>query len=82
MIELCSSITIRNGLNALLAPKEIGIKAVEDYIEHHRYGLLYVCGNYSKILSELKGDFDVRRAFTIYQLLSILEDFHHDVVFV
>lgn len=82
MIELCSSITIRNGLNALIAPKEVRDRVIENYIRHHRYGLLYVCGSYSEILSELRREFDVRKIFTIHQLLSILEESLHDVAFI
>jgi len=76
------SVTIRNGLNALIAPKEIGVKTVEDYAKYHRYGLLYVYGNYSEISTDVKEEFDVNRVFTIYQLLSILKEFYHDVMFI
>ncbi|RLI81942.1 hypothetical protein DRP07_06250 [Archaeoglobales archaeon] len=77
------SVTIRAGVvNVLIAPQDIGVKAVKDYIDNYPYDLLYVCGNYSVILTNLKGKFDVRRAFTVYQLFSILEECYQDAVFI
>jgi hypothetical protein len=82
MIELHPSIIIRGGVNSLLAPPEVAVKAVNDYTEGHRYGLIYICGNRSEVLGSVEGNFDTRKIFTIYQLFSILEEVHHDVIFI
>ncbi|RLI81779.1 hypothetical protein DRP07_06650 [Archaeoglobales archaeon] len=76
------SVTIRGGLTALRSPIEVAVAAVKDYVENHPYSMLYICRNYSRVLDHLDGDFDVRRAFTAYQLFSILEDVYQDVMFI
>ncbi len=50
-----------------------------------RFKVLYVCGNYSRILSGLDRNFtelDVRRAFTSFQLLTIFRENHHSFLIV
>ena len=45
-----------------------------------RYKILFICGNYSRILSRLDRNFtdlEVRRAFTVFQLMTIPEENHH-----
>ncbi|MBO8182827.1 MAG: hypothetical protein H0Z28_08555 [Archaeoglobus sp.] len=76
------SVTIRGGLTALRSPVEVAVVAVRNYLEIHPFSMLYICGNYSRVLDHLDRDFDVRRAFTAYQLFSILEDVYQDVVFI
>jgi DNA polymerase I len=47
--------------------------------------VLYVCGNHSSILSKLDRRFrelEIRRAFTVFQLMTILEEARHSIVFV
>ncbi len=47
--------------------------------------MIYVCGNYSSILSSLDRKFealDVRRAFTVFQLMTVLEQNHHTIVII
>ena len=76
------SVTVRAGLNAIRGPVSIAVTAVKDYIDSYPFSMLYICGNRSFVLDHLKGEFDVRRAFTAYQLFSILEDIYQDVVFI
>ena len=50
-----------------------------------RYKILFICGNYSRILSQLNRnitELDVRRAFTSFQLMTILEENHHSFLIV
>jgi hypothetical protein len=75
------SVTIRGGLTAIRGPVAIAVATLRDYIENYPFSMLYICGNHSRVLDHLKGDFDVRRAFTVYQLFSILEEVYQDVVF-
>jgi hypothetical protein len=76
------SVTIRGGLNAMRGPVSVAVAAIKDYVDNHPFSMLYVCGNRSAVLDHLRGEFDVRRAFTAYQLFSILEDVYQDVVFI
>jgi DNA polymerase I len=46
---------------------------------------LYVCGNYSRVLSHIHRThthLDIRRSFTAFQLLRILEEAHQTFVFI
>jgi len=87
-VELLPSIKpIHSGvLTAITSPTDFDVeRAILDYLNTYRDGLLYVCGNYSLIISRinrLKHQFDVRRAFTAYQLLQILEEAEHRMVFI
>jgi hypothetical protein len=50
-----------------------------------RYKTLFICGNYSRILSRLNRnitELDVRRAFASFQLMTILEENHHSFLIV
>ena len=73
-------------LAAVVAPPEF---AVELITEQARYSnVLYIAGNHSVVIPKLsrrRVSFDVRRAFTAYQLLQILSEVseaEHDVVLV
>jgi hypothetical protein len=47
--------------------------------------VLYICGNYSGILSSLDRKFEaleIRRAFTVFQLMTILEQNSHTILFI
>ena len=50
-----------------------------------RYKILFISGNYSRILNRLNRNFtqvEVRRAFTVFQLMTILEENHHSFLIV
>ncbi len=71
--------------NVLIAPVETLVEALNDHLELQRFRVIYVCGNYSRILSGLHRDFteiDVRRAFTAFQLMTILRENHHSFLIV
>jgi len=47
--------------------------------------VLYVTGNYSGILTSLDRRFselEIRRGFTVFQLMTILEEAHHSLILV
>jgi hypothetical protein len=49
-------------------------KAQSSHLELQRYKILFICGNYSRILNRLNRNFtelEVRRAFTVFQLMTI-----------
>jgi hypothetical protein len=85
-LELTPTITLRSrSFNVLQAPREMFIKALNQNLNLQRFRILYVCGNYSGILSKLDRkftDLEVRRAFTTFQLMTILEEARHSLVLV
>jgi hypothetical protein len=71
--------------NVLIAPAEMLVKALNSHINLQRYKILFICGNYSHILSRLDRNFtelEIRRAFTSFQLMTILEENHHSFLIV
>jgi DNA polymerase I len=85
-------IEIRKGLalypgtfNAVIAPENEIIAAINSNTDLQRFLFLYISGNYSRILSGINRqskNFDIRRGFTAHQLLTILREVGHTVVFV
>jgi hypothetical protein len=66
--------------NVLVAPVEMLVDSLNSHLELQRYKILFISGNYSRILSRLDRNFtelEVRRAFTSFQLMTILEENHH-----
>jgi hypothetical protein len=84
--ELYPTITLREGsFSVLVAPREMLIQALNKNLNLQRYKVLYVSGNYSGILSKLDRRFtelEVRRGFTVFQLMTILEEAHHSLIIV
>ena len=67
--------------NVLVAPVEMLVDAINTNLNLQRYKVLFISGNYSRILSRLNRnitELDVRRAFTSFQLMTILEENHHN----
>ena len=84
--ELYPTISLRSrSFNALQAPRELFIQALNRNLNLQRYKVLYICGNYSGILSKLDRRFqelEIRRAFTVFQLMTVLEEARHSIIFV
>ena len=58
-------------------------KALNRNLDLRRIKVLYICGNYFSILSRLDRrfqDLEIRRAFTVFQLMTILEEARHSLV--
>jgi hypothetical protein len=71
--------------NILMAPVEMLVGALNSNLNLQRYKILYTCGNYSRILSRLDRNFtelEIRRVFTSFQLMTILEENHHSFLIV
>jgi hypothetical protein len=71
--------------NALVAPNEMFAKTLNRNLNLQRFKVLYICGNYSSILSRLDRRFqdrEIRRAFTVFQLMTILEEARHSLVII
>jgi len=84
--ELHPSLTILPGaFHLLVAPPEMLIDALNAHLELQRFKVLYVPGNHSRILNGLNRrftDLDVRRAFTAFQLMTVLQEAHHTIIIV
>ena len=84
--ELYPTIALRERFfNVLVAPREMFIQALNRNLDLQRFKVLYVSGNYSGILSKLDRRFtelEVRRGFTVFQLMTILEEAHHSLIVV
>jgi len=85
-IELHPAVSLlEETFNVLIAPVEMLANALNSNLNLQRYKILYICGNYSRILSRLDRNFtdlDIRRAFTSFQLMTILEENHHSFLIV
>ena len=85
-IELCPTVSLLpETFNVLVAPVELMAGAINSHPELQRYKILFISGNYSRILSRLNRnitELDVRRAFTSFQLMTILEENHHSFLIV
>jgi hypothetical protein len=85
-IELHPSAPMETGtFSALVAPEELVLAGLNDNPVLQRFLFLFVSGNFSRLLQGINrrsGNFEVQRAFTAHQLLSILSAAHHTVIFV
>jgi hypothetical protein len=71
--------------NVLVAPIEMLVEALNSHLNLQRYKILYIPGNYSRILSRLDRnitELEIRRAFTSFQIMTILEENHHSFLIV
>jgi lipoate-protein ligase B len=69
----------------MISPEEFLASSLNNHLDLQRFQALYVCGNRSGILDRLHRRFaniDVRRAFTAFQLLTVLEEVHHTLTLV
>jgi hypothetical protein len=84
--ELLPTVSLRpRSFNALTAPREMFIQALNRNLDLQRFKVLYVTGNSSAILSRLDRRFEaleIRRGFTVFQLMTILEDAHHSLILI
>jgi hypothetical protein len=71
--------------NVLVATREFFIAMLNRNLDLQRFKVLFVSGNYSGILSHLHRRFtelEIRRGFTTFQLMTILEEAHHSLIIV
>ncbi|MGB7572059.1 MAG: hypothetical protein WBL87_09925 [Methanothrix sp.] len=85
-LELHPSVTLQGrAWHILVAPLPMLIGALNQNLDLQRFEVLYICGNYSRVLSSLDRRFtslQVRRAFTVFQLMTVLEDSHHSLLII
>jgi DNA polymerase I len=84
LIMLRRGITLHQGtFTAVIAPEPLILSALNDNPDIGRFLTLFICGNYSRILSGISrasANFDVRRPFTADQLLAAIRDAGHTVI--
>jgi DNA polymerase I len=80
-IELLPTVSLLpETFSVLIAPVDLLAGAINSHLELQRYKVLFICGNCSRILSRMNRnitELEVRRAFTSFQLMTILEENHH-----
>jgi hypothetical protein len=84
-IELHPAVSLFEDTFNVLIAVEMLANALNSNLNLQRYKILYICGNYFRILSRLDSRFtslEVRRAFTSFQLMTILEENHHSFLIV
>lgn len=85
-IVLRRGIALRQGtFSAVIAPERVIIPALNENPELMRFLFLFVCGNYSRLISQIgrsSSTFEVRRPFTADQLLTVLREAGHTVIFI
>lgn len=86
-LELHPSVVLESGtFGILIAPGEAIVPPLDRLLEElERFLVLYVCGNYSRLLSCIHRrhrNFEIRRSFTAFQLLQILSEARHTLVFI
>jgi hypothetical protein len=83
---LRKGISLRQGsFTAVVAPERIIIQAISGNPDLERFLFLFVCGNYSRLISHIgrsSSNFEVRRPFTADQLLTVVRDASHTVIFI
>jgi hypothetical protein len=85
-------ITLRTGItlvpgtfSAVIAPERLILAALNGNPELGRFLFLFVCGNYSRLISHISHmspNFEVRRPFTADQMLTVLREGGHTIIFI
>jgi hypothetical protein len=82
-IELLPTVSLLPETNSLLiAPVELLAGALNSHLELQRYKVLFISGRSSNRLNRNITELEVRRAFTVFQLMTILEENHHSFLIV
>ncbi|OPY39248.1 MAG: hypothetical protein A4E35_00015 [Methanoregula sp. PtaU1.Bin051] len=83
---LCPGIRLGTGtFNVIVADERLLVAVLNASPELQRFMFLYICGSYSRILPAIdasSADFDVRRALTAGQLLTVIKEAYHTIVVV
>src|SRR5512139_1345300 len=84
--ELHPTVSIKErSFNVLVAPRQQFIEMLNRNLNLQLFKVLFVTGNYSGILSRLHRKFaelEIRRGFTTFQLMTILEEAQHSLIIV
>lgn len=70
--------------NVIIAPETMILGGLNGNIILKQFTTLFISGNFSRLLTQIdrnSGHFEIRRAFTCHQLLTILQETYHTIVF-
>jgi hypothetical protein len=85
-IELRRGVTLHPGTyTAVIAPEAVIADAITTNTDLRRFLFLFICGNYSRLVNRIGRDamnFTVRRPFTADQLLTVLNEAGHTIIFI
>ena len=82
-IELLPTVSLLpETFSVLIAPVEQLAGAQSSHLELQRYKILFISGRSSNRLNRNITELEVRRAFTVFQLMTILEENHHSFLIV
>ncbi len=86
LFMLRKGLTLQQGtFTAVVAPEPVILSAINGNPDLGRFLFLFLCGNYSRILSRINrtsANFEIRRPFTADQLLTALKEAGHTVIFI
>ena len=86
LIELPNGTTIEPcTFTALIGPPAMAVAMINNSRDLQRYLFLYISGNFSRILTHVDRNsarFNIRRAFTAHQLVTILNEAEHTILFI
>jgi hypothetical protein len=86
LLELRKGLVIQQGtFNAVIAPEPVILSALNGNPGLGRFLFLFVCGNYSRLLSKINrtsSNFEIRRPFTADQLLNVVKEAGHTIIFI
>jgi DNA polymerase I len=86
LFMLRKGLTLRQGtFTAVVAPEPVILSALNGNPDLGRFLFLFLCGNYSRILSRIhrrSSNFEIQRPFTADQLLRALKEAGHTVIFI
>ncbi len=85
-IVLRRGITLHPGsFTAVIAPEQVILTALNTNPELGRFLFLFVCGNYSRLISRIdrsSSNFEVCRPFTADQFLTVIREGGHTILFI
>jgi len=84
--DLHPAVSLKTGtFSAVIAPEDVVLAGLNDNPVLQRFLFLFISGNYSHLLTGINRrsvNIEVRRAFTAFQLLTILKESYHTIIFV
>jgi hypothetical protein len=84
--DLHPGVSLKTGtFSAVIAPEDVVLAGLNDNPVLQRFLFLFISGNYSRLLPGINRrsvSIEVRRAFTAFQLLAILRESYHTIIFV
>jgi len=85
-LDIAPELEIHPGtFSVVIAPASLMAAVVQNSVAPKRFLVLFICGNYSRLLnriSDRSAEMDIRRAFTAFQMLNILGQASHSVIFI